>query len=171
MESATVAPAPYFHAIASFTWGPHRLYRVYVRGRELFFVYLGSTITMSPATAAQFGLAGAVAGAALAAGAARQREQLRDQVEEKKEAPLEEVLKLHKHSFSAHPDDLETASLEPFGFWRKLTYRKEKQTGLFKFRHRHRGNFTLEFPTADDLRKAGEWLPAALGPVLQVRLP
>jgi hypothetical protein len=160
----------FFVGIASFTWRPHRLHRVYVRGHELFFIYLGSTIEMSPVTATQFGVAGTLLGGALASRATQKRSRLLEQVEAMKERPLEELLTLHKYSFPVHPDDLEAASLEPFGLWRRLLYRREKQTGWFRFRHRSRGRFTLEFPTREEMHKALEWLPAALGELLQVRV-
>jgi hypothetical protein len=164
------SPSPFFVAIASFTWRPHRLYRVYVRGQELFFIYLGSTMEMSPATVLHFGAAGALVGGALASSAAKKRSQLLEQVEAMRERPLEELLSLHKHSFSAHCGDLEAASLELFGLWRRLTYRKEKQTGYFRFQHRERGKFTMEVPNTEEMAKAVEWLPPALGEVLQVRV-
>jgi hypothetical protein len=170
MADAAASQTPHFIAIAFLTWSPHRLYRVYVRGAELFFIYLGSTIQMSPVTTAQFGLVGGLIGGALAAQAAKKRAGLLDQVEGMKDAPLEELLKLHKYNFSVQRGDLTRAALEPFGFWRRLTYRKDRQTGLFRFRHCRRGGFTLEFPTSDDLRMALNLLPAALGDVLQVRV-
>jgi hypothetical protein len=141
-----------------------------VRGEELFFIYLGSTIEMSPVTATQFGVAGTLLGGALAASAAQERSRLLEQVEAMKERPLEELLTLHKYSFPVHSGDLEAASLEPFGLWRRLMDRKDKQTGLFPFRHRSRGRNTLEFPTREEMRKAVGWLPPALGEVLQVRV-
>jgi hypothetical protein len=170
MAGIAASQSPFFVGIASFTWRPHRLYRVYVRGQELFFIYVGSTIEMSPVTAAQFGVAGVVVGGALSAGAAQKRSRLLDQLEATKDRPLEEVMTLHKYSFPVHPGDLETASLEPFGLWRRLTYRRERHTGLFRFRHRIRGDYTLEFPAREEMRKALEWLPTALGEILQVRV-
>src|SRR5262249_10329467 len=83
-----------------------------------------------------------------------------------KERPLEKLINLHQYRFSVRPGDLEAASLEPFGLWRRLTYRKDKQTGYSRFQHRSHGRFTVEFPTIEEIRKAVDWLPAALGEVL-----
>lgn len=146
MTAQPASEIPYFIAIGCFTWKPHRLYQVYVQDQELTFIYLGGTMGVSFNGSSDSFIYQVIP------------------------MPLEDLLPLHPNHFSAHRDSLTMASLEPLGFWKRLLYTKERQAGLFRFCNAQMGRYTLEIPTTNEMHKAMELLPGALGERLSIHL-
>lgn len=150
---------PYFQAVAVFELKSNRRYRVYLKSRELVFIYAHDDDNRSDAVWAQFGLVGLLIMSLRKKGVETKkltREQQLDQ------STLEELLDEHKYNFRASAYELSDVELLPKSGWLQGWYGQKELAGILKFRHVDKGPFCLCLPRIEDMRLALEHLPSTL---------
>jgi hypothetical protein len=162
---------PYFQARATFVFRRNRLYRVYVRPGELLFLDAGPEPQPHLAAAAGVsgGLLGALVGWFLLFGRQKKAEARRQELDRADTRELQRMA-LEKPNLQAAAIELSELRIELPGFWHRLSYPGQQRVALLRFKHFDLGQWTLEFPTLDDLHQALETLTPILGDRLAVRI-
>jgi hypothetical protein len=152
-----------FNARSVSTFGLDRLYRVYLRQGELFFIKIGGQGGAGAAVAMQFGLLGALAQSWLSERSARSLKQKLDQFDRLDPRSL---LGRDKNNFRLVPAEVVESSLEPAA---KLQMHGA-HVGIWKLHLRNRTTYTLQFEEKGEMDRALAVLPTLLGKLLVVRV-
>jgi hypothetical protein len=139
------------------------LYRIYVRGSDLYFINLGGVGAVTSAVASQLGLIGALIAMALKKRAKRQAEALLQRAEGQ---DMEFLLRENKSNFKLYVPEISEAAMEPPSFWAM----HGKQAGRWNFQTRDGKKFRFEFVTTDAVKAALDVLPGLLNATLRVNV-
>jgi len=140
-----------------------RVYRVYVRGNDLFFIQLGGMSTTAQAVTIHFGLLGVLVGELLKKRAKKQAEatlQLADQQEP------EQLLRENKNNFNVHIPEIRDSAIEPPSFFAL----HGKQVGRWNFSLRDGKKMRFEFENTDEMKAALDALPRLMNATLRVNV-
>ena len=142
----------------------NRVYRIYLRRADLFFIVLAEGLSANPETlTAHFGLLGALIGASMKKRAKKKNAaatQRMDQIEP------EQLLSEHKHNFRLHTSEIREASIEPRA-WITLD---GHQAGHWKLLLRDDRKLKCQFENKDDMAAALDCLPKFLNGTLKVNV-
>jgi len=139
------------------------LYRIYVRGSDIYFISLGGVGAVTRAVTSQFGLIGVLVAMALKNRAKRQAEALLQRAEGQ---DPEYLLRENKSSFKLYAPEISDAAMEPPSFWAM----HGKQAGRWNFKMRDGKKYRFEFATADAMKAALDILPRPLNATLRVNV-
>ena len=143
--------------------GGDNLYRIYVRGNDLYFINLGGLGPVAQALTVHFGLIGMLIGSALKKRAKRQTEALLQRPESQ---DPESLLRENKSNFKLYVPEISEAAMEPPSLWAM----HGKQAGRWNFKLRDGRKFRFEFVTADAMKGALDLLSASLNATLRVNV-
>jgi hypothetical protein len=162
---------PYFQACRAASCCQERcLYRVYVTGKDLLFIALGTGAQARAAgLAAMGGAVGGLIGAAVAWQKQKQIERRGQLLDGADESALRQLAEEEKNSFRAAVEELQEVRIDPPSGWGRL-FSGASCIGLLKFTHAQQGVMTLELPTPEDVRVALAELPRLFGPAVQTNL-
>ena len=139
------------------------LYRIYLRGSDLYFINLGGVSAVTRAVTSQFGLVGALIDMALKKRAQRQIEALLQRADGQ---DPESLLRENKSNFKLYAPEISDATVEPPSVWAV----HGKQAGRWNFQLRDGKKFRFEFVTADAMKAALAVLPESLNATLRVNV-
>jgi hypothetical protein len=154
-----VEPAPSFTAkLAS------RVYRVYLRRDDLFFIFLGDGLSANPETLTiHFGLLGALIGSMMKK---RAKKKNAIAVQRMDQTDPEQLLTEHKHNFKLHTSEIREGSMEPRP-WLTL---EGHQVGHWKLLLRDDRKMKFQFENNDDMAAALDALSRLLNGSLKVNV-
>ena len=139
------------------------LYRIYVRGSDLYFISLGGVSTVTRVVTSQFGVIGILIDWFLKRRAKRQAEALLQRAEGQ---DMEFLLRENKSNFKLYAPEISDAAMEPPSFWAM----HGKQAGRWNFKMRDGKKFRFEFVTTDAMKAALDILPGLLNATLRVNV-
>jgi hypothetical protein len=143
--------------------GTYNLYRIYVRGSDLYFINLGGVSTVTRVVTSQLGLVGALIDMALKKRAKRQVEALLQSADGQ---DPESLLRGNKSNFKLYAPEIGDAAMESPSLWAM----HGKQAGRWNFKLRDGKKFRFEFVTAGAMKAAVELLAASLNATLRVNV-
>lgn len=159
----TIEPAASFTAKLA-TARATRLYRVYLRRDDLFFIVLAEGLSASPETlTVHFGLLGFLIGAMMKKRAKKKNAATTQRMNQ---TDPEQLLAEHKHNFKLHTSEIREASLEPRP-WLTLESRQAGRWNLFL---RDDRKMKFQFENNDDMAAALDALPKSLNGTLKVNV-
>jgi hypothetical protein len=167
---ALTAPRVTFFTGRMVTKATQPLYRVYMIGDEMLFLYAGPGEGNSAVNKGQ-ALGGIIGGMIGKAVSAEMQERTRVRQRELDSADVAQLREIagRDDNFRATAGDFTSISIEAVGFWNSLTVGPDC-AAVLQFTHRGRGNYTVALLSLDDVRIAAEALPAALGTGVQVNV-
>jgi hypothetical protein len=148
---------PFFHGCVLSRWSSSKRYRVYVRPRELVFIYAGAGDDLERSVGVHFGLVGAAIASAITA---RKKKKQSQRLEG---SSVDELLTSHKHNFRAGPSELSELTIDPRSYWVASFQNQPKHAGILRFTHPEKKRVTLCVDSVDDMKVAVENLPRAIG--------
>jgi hypothetical protein len=142
---------------------PDRVYRIYVKGSDLFFIQLTGLSTTAEALTIHFGLIGYLI-----------RESMKRRAKKKADAFLqsagqvepEELLRDSKNNFKVYIPEIREAAIEPPA----LFALHGKQAGRWNFSLRDGKKMRFEFENTDQMKAALDVLPRLLNATLTVKV-
>src|SRR6266581_2754384 len=130
-----------------------RVYRVYVRRADLFFIVLAEGLSANPETlTVHFGLLGALIGAMMKKRAKKKNAAATQRMDQ---TDPEQLLTEHKHNFKLHTSEIREGSIEP----RPWLTIESRQAGQWKLLLRDDRKMNFEFETNEDMSAALNLLP------------
>jgi hypothetical protein len=139
------------------------LYRIYVRGSDLYFINLGGVSAVTRVVTAQFGLLGALMDLALRKRVERRTEALLQRADAQNP---EVLLRENQSNFKLYAPEISDAVIEPPSLWAM----HGQQTGRWNFQTRDGKKFRFEFVTVDAMKAALAVLPESLNATLRVNV-
>ena len=159
METPATFNAKYASAAS-----PDRVYRIYLRRADMFFILLAGGLSANPEMlTAHFGLVGALIGAVVKKRAKKKTDatiQRFDQLDP------EQLLAEHKHNLRLHTAEIREATIEARSFFALHGH----QVGRLKLFLRDGKKMNFEFPTNEDMQAAVNLLPRFLDSSLSVNV-
>ena len=141
-----------------------RVYRVYLRRADLFFIVLADGLSANPETlTVHFGLLGALIGAMMKKRAKKKNAAATHRMDQ---TDPEQLLTEHKHSFRLHTSEIREGSIEP----RPWITLEGHQTGHWKLLLRDDRKMKFQFENNDDMATALDALSKFLGDSLKVNV-
>jgi hypothetical protein len=141
-----------------------RLYRVYLRRADLFFIVLAEGLSANPETlTVHFGLLGALIGAAMKKRAKKKNAAAAQRMDQ---TDPEQLLAGHKHNFKLHTSEIREGSFEPRPW---ITF-DGHQVGHCKLLLRDERKMKFQFENNDDMAAALDVLPKFLNGSLKVNV-
>ena len=142
----------------------NRVYRVYLRRADLFFIVLAEGLSANPETlTVHFGLLGALIGATMKKRAKKKNAAATQRMDQ---ADPEQLLSEHKHNFRLHTSEIRETSIEPRA-WMTLDGR---QAGHWKLLLRDGRKLKCQFENNDDMAAALAALSKFLNNSLKVNV-
>jgi hypothetical protein len=153
-----------FNVRATYAWKPDRLYRVYVRSGQLYFIRIGGqNWALAQALEMQLGPLGDALGRSVRN---RSDEKMRKRIEEADRIPPEIRVRDHAHNLRIGVEDiLECEIIEPG----RLASHGQRY-GRWNIGLRAGKRMKLQFEVLEDMQCALDLLPAQLGDRLSVRV-
>ena len=141
-----------------------RVYRVYLRRADLFFIVLADGLSANPETlTVHFGLLGALIGAMMKKRAKKKNAAATQRMDQ---TDPEQLLTEHKHSFRLHTSEIREGSIEP----RPWITLEGHQAGHWKLLLRDDRKMKFQFENNDDMAAALDALSKFLGGSLKVNV-
>jgi hypothetical protein len=156
MDLGSKGQPPFFHGIEVHWWNPYRYFRIYIRPKKLYFIFMDirdSLLFQEPHHISVHLMHIWVSWLS------RPTKKLQARLERMQRLPPEELLQDHRYSFCAVPSEISGARIDPFTLWRTLWYTLPARTGLFRFRHSRLGKYRIAFNTDRDMKLAVDLLP------------
>ena len=153
-----------FNAKLTSATASDRLYRVYLKRDDVFFVLLEAGLGASPETlTVHFGLLGMLIGSMMKKRAKKKRESTIQRIDN---LHPEQLLAEHKHNFKLHSSEIKEAVIEP----RALFTLHGQQVGRLKFFLRDGRKMNFEFQNNDEMTAALNVLQRFLDSSLKVNV-
>jgi hypothetical protein len=140
-----------------------RVYRIYVKGSDLFFVQLAGLGTTAEALTVHFGLIGLLIGESLKR-RAKKKAEANLQGAEQKDPEL--LLQENKNNFKVNIPEIRESAIE----LPALFAMHGKQAGRWNFVLRDGKKIRFEFENTDDMKAALDMLPRLLNATLRVNV-
>jgi hypothetical protein len=141
-----------------------RLYRIYLRRADLFFIVLAEGLSASPETlTVHFGLLGALIGAMMKKRAKKKNAAATRRMDQ---ADPEQLLAEHKHNFKLHNSEIREGSIEP----RPWLTIESRQVGQWKLALRDDRKMKFHFENNEEMTAALDVLSKFLNGNLTVNV-
>jgi len=155
------APTPFNAKLIA---SSQRLYRIYVRRSDLYFIVLAGGLSANPESlTVHFGLIGALIGHGLKKRAKKKNQALIQRIDQ---LDPQELLAEDKHNFKVHTAEIQEAAIDPpalFAF-------QGRQSGRWKLCLRSGKKMNFQFENNDDMKAALVLLPQFLDSTLKVNV-
>src|SRR5260221_527196 len=162
-NQVNVEPAARFNAKLASARGT-RLYRVYLRRADLFFIVLAEGLSANPETlTVHFGLLGALIGVMMKKRAKKKNAAAAQRMDQ---TDPEQLLSQHKHSFRLHTSEIREGSIEPRP-WISL---ESHQVGRWNLYLRDDRKLKFQFENNEEMAAALEALSKFLSGSLTVNV-
>jgi hypothetical protein len=140
-----------------------RVYRICVRGNDLFFIQLAGLSTTADALMIHFGLIGYLIRESMKRRAKKKTEEF---LQRAGQVDPEELLRENKNNFKVYIPEIREATIEPPSFFAL----HGKQAGRWNFSLRDGKKMRFEFENSDELKAALDVLPRLLNATLRVNV-
>ncbi len=139
------------------------MYRIYIRGSDLYFINLGGVSPVTRAVTAQFGILGVLVDLALKKLAQRKTQTMLQAVEGQ---DPESLVRQNASSFKIYAPEIKDAAVEPASIWAM----HGKQAGRWNFEMRDGKKHRFEFVDVETMKSALELLSKSLFATLRVNV-
>ncbi|SRR6266446_8669889 len=145
-----------FNAKLTSATSSDRMYRVYLRRDDFFFILVAGGLSANPESlTVHFGLLGALIGAMVKKREKKKREATIQRIDQ---LDPEQLLAEHKHNFKLHTAEIREGAIEPRPFFTLHGH----QVGRLRLFLRDGRKMNLEFENNDDMTDALKVLPSFL---------
>ncbi|MGA2243104.1 MAG: hypothetical protein ABSH11_13850 [Verrucomicrobiota bacterium] len=140
-----------------------RVYRIYVKGSDLFFIQLAGFSQTAEVLTVHFGLIGLLIGESMKRRAKKNAETT---LQRAGQVDPEELLRENKNNFKVHIPEIREAAIDPPA----LFAMHGKQAGRWNFSLRDGRKMRFEFENSDELKAALDVLPRLLNATLRINV-